>query len=360
MLLSKVLLRSSRVTVASRSSIPSLARAYSSYKAKSQPCTRIGSVEDISKVGVVGCGVIGMSWAFFYISKGLKVVAMDPDPTAEMRLIAFFENARAAYSDNDIDLVVDLNLLTFTTEVNDAFHEVDFIQANGPENLAIKQSLLQLLEKHIKDDVIIASSSSGLHISDYQRTLRLPGRVLLGHPFNPPHLIPLVEVCAGKLTDEANVQKAINFYQALGKKPVRLNKEITGHIANRIQAAVLREVFYLLTEDVASLADIDKAVSNGPGLRWALMGQFMTFNLGGGEGGIRHLLEHLGRPIESWWADLGHIDKITPELINAAAGGIKREMAKIDSSQVALQRARDKELVKIVLEKGKDPILSQL
>lgn len=317
------------------------------------------SAKHIKCVGIVGCGVIGMSWAMFYLSKGLNVVAMDPDSAAEQNLHAYLRGARKAFDDNHMPLPLELEHLTFTTQIDEHFKKVDFIQENGPERVDIKQQLITQLEQQIADDVIIASSSSGLQVSDFQQKAAHPERIILGHPFNPPHLIPLVEVCGGKLTSRTFIDTAMDFYKALGKQPILLNKEITGHIANRLQGALIREVLYLLQENVASAADLDKALAHGPGLRWALMGQFLTSDLGGGKGGLQHFLEHLGGPIESWWADLGTLEKITPELIQLATQGVKEEFQQSDIQPEALQQARDRALVKLINDKQHDPVINR-
>jgi len=161
----------------------------------------------------------------------------------------------------------------------------------------------------VPSDSLIATSSSGILISDIQDAAAYPERVLLGHPFNPPHLIPLVEVVGGRLTCEDAIKKALAFYGSIGKKPIRIRREVKGHIANRLQAALWREAFFLVEQGIASVEDVDTAIAHGPGLRWALLGPFLNLHLSGGAGGIAHVLEHLGPPIESWWRDLGENGK---------------------------------------------------
>lgn len=314
----------------------------------------------VKKIAVIGAGVIGMSWALFYLSKGFRVLAVDRDAAAESRMRAYVEDAAAVYREAGVSLPIDWSRLEFSQKIDESVSAADFVQENGPERLEAKQAIIQQLESRLRPEVIVASSSSGLKVSDFQQGARHPERILLGHPFNPPHLVPLVEVCGGKLTAPTCLDQALAFYRSLGKKPVLLRKEMTGHIANRLQGALLREVFYLLMENVASLADIDRALADGPGLRWALIGQFMNSNLGGGEGGIRHFLEHLGGPVESWWADLGRIEHITPEMIDKAAQGIDGELAGLGLRQENVQRARDLMLIKLVAEKASNTVLSKL
>ncbi len=183
------------------------------------------------------------------------------------------------------------------------------MQENGPETLEGKRLLFQQIEQHVAGGVIIATSSSGLLMSDVQSACTLPARCVVGHPFNPPHLLPLVEVVGGRQTSAATMDAAMDFYAAIGKRPIRIMKEVRGHVANRLQAALWREAAFLAREGVASVGDIDAAVTCGPGLRWALMGPTLTLHLGGGTGGLQHFVDHLGDAFQSWWDDLG-----TPQL----------------------------------------------
>lgn len=255
---------------------------------------------NVRTVGIVGCGLIGMSWAAYYLAKGFAVRATDPVADAEKKLHAYIDSAWPLLEEMGLELGADKNNLTFSTNLKEALRGVDFVQENGPERVDLKLKLFKDISDAVGPDVIIASSSSGIPVSDFQTAATNPARIVLGHPFNPPHVVPLVEVVGGKLTSAENVTRAVKFYAQIGKKPIRMNKEMKGHIANRIQAAVFREVLYLLDQDAASLADIDIAMAHGPGLRWAILGQFMNANLGGGDAGIKHLLEHLGPAMEDW------------------------------------------------------------
>ena len=259
---------------------------------------------NVSTVGIVGCGLIGMSWAAYYLAKGFAVRATDPVAGAEEKLHAYIDSSWPLLEEMGLAPGADKNNLTFSTDLKESLRGADFVQENGPERLDLKLKLFKDISDAVGPDVIIASSSSGIPVSNFQTEATNPARILLGHPFNPPHVIPLVEVVGGKLTSAENVTRAVKFYAQIGKKPIRMKKEMKGHIANRIQAAVFREVLYLLDQDAASLADIDIAMAHGPGLRWAILGQFMNANLGGGDGGMKHLLEHLGPAMEGWWADL--------------------------------------------------------
>lgn len=303
----------------------------------------------VRTVGIVGCGVIGMSWAAYYLAKGFSVRATDLNAEAEGKTIAYVANAWPLLEKMGLESGADKNRLTFSTDIATALQNVDFVQENGPEQLYLKQQLFRDISNAIRPDVIIASSSSGIPVSDFQGEATNPERILLGHPFNPPHMVPLVEVAGGKLTSPECLTKAMRFYAQIGKKPIRMNKEMKGHVANRIQAAVMREVLYLLEQDVASVEDLDIAISHGPGLRWAILGQFMNGNLGGGEGGIRHMMEHLGPAMEGWWADLGRIEHISSKHIDMMEKGVGVFLKNNGSEDVV--SARDNVLLKILRAK---------
>ncbi|MDN7676455.1 3-hydroxyacyl-CoA dehydrogenase NAD-binding domain-containing protein [Burkholderia oklahomensis] len=254
----------------------------------------------IQRIAVVGAGVIGASWAAFYLSKGFDVAVTDPAPDARARLDAALSNflgERAATL---------ASRLAFEPTLDAALDGADFVQENGPERLDFKRDLYRRIDALLPAHVLVASSSSGLRMSDIQRACDAhPQRCLVAHPFNPPHLIPLVELVGGAATSADAIAQAKRFYDGLGKVTIVLNKEMAGHVANRLAAALFREVYHLVGEGVVSVEDADKAVSWGPGLRWGLMGQSLVYHLGGGEGGIEHFLEHLSGPMTTWWNDLG-------------------------------------------------------
>jgi carnitine 3-dehydrogenase len=222
----------------------------------------------------------------------------------------------------------------------------DFIQESGPERLEIKRDLYRRMDAAAPADVVIATSSSGILISEVQTAcVHHPDRVLVGHPFNPPHLIPLVEVVGGQATSEDAIATAMEFYAAVGKRPIHLKKEVKGHVANRLQAALWREAFSLVHEGVATVADIDTAISHGPGLRWALLGPFLNLHLSGGVGGLEYVLDHLGPPIESWWADM-HEVTIDDELKAKLVAGGDEELA--GKSMEVITQDRDRVLLELM------------
>ena len=282
----------------------------------------------ITHVGVIGTGVIGISWATNYLSKGLKVTASDPAPKAE-------ELLRAGIKENDPN--IDQDRLQFVKDPQKALENVQFVQESGPERLEIKQQLFKALDEATDPSVLLVSSSSGIKASEFQMAASHPERILLGHPFNPPHLIPLVEVCGGKATSEDAIKRTIAFYNSLGKKPIRLLKEMKGHVANRLQAALWQECFYLVQQGVTSAEDIDIAISQGPGLRWAILGPYLNLYLSGGDGGIRHVLEHLGPPMESWMKDLGRIE-IDTKLTDLLSDDLAKMLAGRDLEKIVHER----------------------
>ena len=289
----------------------------------------------VRRVAVVSTGVIGASWAAHFLAHGLDVVATDPAPGAEERLRADVAAVWPTLAPVD---GASPERLTFTADPGEAVADADFVQENGPEREDVKHALFAVLDAAARPDVVLASSSSGLLPSVIARgAVAYPERVLVGHPFNPPHLIPLVEVVPGEKTSEQAVEAATAFYSAVGKRPIRLRQEVPGHIANRLQAALWQEAYSLVERGVATVADIDTAISQGPGLRWAVLGPFANQHLSGGPGGIAHILEHLGPPTEKWWRDLGQVT-LTPDLVATLVAGVDEELDGVDPAELVGRR----------------------
>jgi len=289
----------------------------------------------VQRVAVVGTGVIGASWAAHFLAHGLDVVATDPVPGAEERLradVAAIWPTLAPVAD------ASLERLSFSADAGEAAAGADFVQENGPEREQVKHELYRVLDEAARPEVVLASSSSGLLPTAIARGCpRHPERVLIGHPFNPPHLIPLVEVVPGEKTAEATVERALAFYTAIGKKPIRLRQELPGHVANRLQAALWQEAYSLVERGVATVADVDTAISQGPGLRWAVLGPFLNQHLSGGAGGIAHILEHLGPPTQEWWRDLRAVT-LTPELVATLVAGVDDELDGLPAADLVARR----------------------
>lgn len=302
----------------------------------------------IQRVGIVATGVIGASWAAYFLSRGLDVSATDPAPGAEERLRANVARDWPILQRLGLADGASQDRLSFQVDMMKALRDVDFVQENGPERLDLKTDLFQRMDALLAPDVILASSSSGLSTTAIQADCQHPERVVLGHPFNPPHLIPLVEVIGGEQTSALTIERAMSFYAAIGKKPIHGRKEIKGHIANRLQAALWREAFHLVDTGVATVEDIDTAVAFGPGLRWALNGPFLNLHFSGGTGGIAHVLDHLGGPIESWWHDLG-VPSMTTELKNKVMQGVSEELGGRPSAN--MEKVRDELLIDLIAAK---------
>jgi 3-hydroxyacyl-CoA dehydrogenase len=228
--------------------------------------------------------------------------------------------------------------LKFTTDLAKAISGVDLVQENGPERIDFKQKLYGQLDELLPPDVIVASSSSGLKMSDIQLGAKShPERCVIAHPFNPPHLIPLVEIVGGAKTSEATKRRAEEFYTSIGQRTVRLNKEMPGHVANRLQSTLAREVYYLVSEGVVSAADVDTALCWGPGLRWGIMGQLMLNHLGGGPGGIEHFFQQFTGPMAAWWKTLGD-PVLTPDVQKKLIDGVHAEAGTRTIAQLEAER----------------------
>ena len=307
--------------------------------------------KQIQNIAIVGTGVIGASWAALYLARGLNVIATDPAPNAEANLRKFID---AAWKDLEvIGLSPDASRdhLKFTTDMKKALAEADLVQENGPERQDFKIKLFADMDAATPEDTIIASSSSGLTMSVMQSACKHPERCVTGHPFNPPHIVPLVEVVGGAKTSPETVERAIAFYTSIGKKPIHVRKEVVGHVANRLQAALYREIVYLIERGVLDVADSDAAVCWGPGLRWGLMGPNLLFHLGGGTGGIQHFMEQFTGPMAAWWKDLGTITEFSPEVKQTIVNGVLKEA---NGRAIAeLERERDSMLLELLRTRSK-------
>jgi 3-hydroxyacyl-CoA dehydrogenase len=292
----------------------------------------------IRRIAIIGTGVIGASWSSLFLAKGLQVVATDPAPNAEAALRKFVDTAWPALKRLGLSPGASQSNLTFTADLPQALAGADLVQENGPERIEFKQKLYAQLDGLLPPDVIIASSSSGLTMSEIQKGAPShPERCVIGHPFNPPHLIPLVEIVGGAKTSEATIRRADEFYSSIGQRTVRVNKEMPGHVANRLQAALSREIYYLVAEGVVSAADVDTALSWGPGLRWGVMGGLMLNHLGGGPGGIEHFFQQFTGPMTAWWKTLGS-PVLTPEVQKKLIDSVHAEAGSRSIAELAAER----------------------
>ena len=292
----------------------------------------------IRRVAIIGTGVIGASWTALFLAKGLDVTATDVAPGAEAKLRDYVDQAWPALEELGLAPGASRERLRFEPDLAKAVAGADLVQENGPERIDFKQELYGKLDRLLPPTTIIASSSSGLTMSAIQEGCpEHPERCVIAHPFNPPHLIPLVELVGGKATSEETVARAATFFDGLGKRTVRLNKEVPGHVANRLAAALVREVMYLVAEDVISVTDVDAAVSWGPGLRWGVMGPMMLYHLGGGAGGIDHWFDQFTGPMTAWWKVLGN-PQITPEMRAKVTAGVMAEVEGRSLAELAVER----------------------
>ncbi len=302
---------------------------------------------EFKHTAALGAGVIGASWTALFLASGRSVAVYDPQDKAEKAVRDYVETAWPTLE--ELGLVKDGNpdAVTFHKSASDAVAGARFVQESVPEQLPLKHALFAEIEPALDDDATVASSASGLTLSELQGGWKNPSRLVLGHPFNPPHLIPLVEVMGNDKTAAGTVEAAERFYQAVGKVTIRVNREVPGHVANRLQAAIWREAIHLVKEGVASVEDVDKAVWAGPGLRWAAMGPTMLFHLGAGEGGLASFCERYTDSFNRWWDDLGvlHLDGATVSQlvdgVTAEAGDENpaRLSAKRDALITAMQKA---------------------
>ncbi|HMH12045.1 MAG TPA: 3-hydroxyacyl-CoA dehydrogenase NAD-binding domain-containing protein [Edaphobacter sp.] len=303
----------------------------------------------IRRIAIVGTGVIGASWAALFLAHGLEVIATDPAPNAEENLREYIDNAWPTLEKLGLSSGASKKRLSFTTKLSDALEGVDLVQENGPERPDFKIKLFADMDALTPETTILASSSSGIPIGVSQSQCKHPERCVIGHPFNPPHLIPLVEIVGGEKTSAATIERSIAFYASIGKRPIHVKKEVVGHVANRLQAALYREVVYLIGQDVLSVTDADAAVSWGPGLRWGVMGPNLLFHLAGGQGGIQHFMEHLAGPMTTWWKDLGN-PEFTPELKEKIVKGVLAEAG--NESIDELDEERDRQLLGLLALRG--------
>ncbi|MFI6359702.1 3-hydroxyacyl-CoA dehydrogenase NAD-binding domain-containing protein [Streptomyces sp. NPDC050743] len=260
--------------------------------------------QDVRRVACVGAGVIGGGWVAHFLARGYDVTAWDPAPDAEARLRRLVDAAWPALEQLGLASGASRERLSMADTLEEAVAEAQFVQESAPEKLGLKRELLAKLDAATPAGVVVASSTSGYPMTDMQTEAVTPGRLVVGHPFNPPYLIPLVEVVGGERTDAEAVRWATRFYEVAGKSVITMDREVPGFIANRLQEALWREALHMVANGEATVRDIDQSITEGPGLRWAVMGPMLTFALAGGEGGMAHMLDHFGPSLKSPWTRL--------------------------------------------------------
>ena len=300
----------------------------------------------VRRIAVLGAGTIGASWAAWFLARGYAVDAWDPAVGWEQRLAAFIENAWPHLEALGLADGADRGAVTPHPTAAAAVAGADFVQESAPERLDVKRALYRDIDPGLPAGTILSSSTSGLIMSELQEGLASAGRFVVGHPFNPPHLIPLVEVVAGRQTDPEAADWAIGFYRHIGKHPIRIRKEVPGHLANRLQAALFREAVLAVQNGLASVEDIDAAVCRGPGLRWALMGPHMTMNLAGGAAGYRGMLGHFAPGMQAWWETMTENPVLAGELAETIVAGVEEEAG--ERSIAELEAERDARLIGIL------------
>lgn len=313
-------------------------------------------LNDIRDVAVIGSGVIGYSWALSFAMNGHKVrvydVKDDVLKLAKSRIHDSLENlvSNKVLNPNKIEKIE--SRISYTTSIENAVKNTKFIVESGPEKYEVKWSIVNDVEKYASEDAIIASSTSGLLITEIAKNAKHPERFIGAHPYNPPHLIPLVEITKGEKTKDENVQLAYDLYKSIKKEPVILQKEALGFICNRIQMAVYREVSDLVMRGVCSIEDADKAVTYGPGIRWAIMGPSLVFELGGGQGHIDGLMNHLNDSIKLWLNDMADWKEFPEQFPEIAREGVEESLKnrpkEIGNTDESLAEYRDKMLIEIL------------
>lgn len=303
--------------------------------------------EKVDVVGIVGAGVIGASWTALFLAAGYRIDLFDPSPDGTAATRGYVENAWGQLVElglvrNGLTLAAALGAVTECASAAEAVKRAQFVQESVPERMPVKHEVYREMEPALPAEAIVATSSSGLLLSEMQQGWTDPSRFILAHPFNPPHLIPLVELLGNDKTADGVLQWAADFYEGCGKETIFVHKEVPAHVANRLQAAVWREAIHLVNEGVASVADVDKAMRAGPGLRWAVMGPHMLFSLGSGGLGIDGFCARYADSFHNWWDDLG-TPRITPEIARQLAEGISAEEA--GRSFEDLARERDVKLI---------------
>jgi carnitine 3-dehydrogenase len=300
---------------------------------------------DVRRVTNIGAGPIGGGWSAHFLARGYRVITYLHDAAEEGPLRQLVETAWVSLEALGLAEGASLENLDCTTDLAEACAEADFVQESVPEDLALKQALYEVLGELVPAEVVIASSTSGLSMTDIQARCSTPERTVVAHPFNPPYLLPLVEMIGGERTAPETVAWAADFYRLVGKAPLVMERELPGFIATRLQEALWREALHMVANGEATVEQIDLAVATGPGPRWAVMGPCMAFHVASGEGGMAHNLDHFGPALKLPWTRL-EAPELTPELRQRMVDGCAREAAGRDFAVLA--EARDRALAEVL------------
>jgi 3-hydroxyacyl-CoA dehydrogenase len=304
----------------------------------------------INNIGILGTGTIGSSWAAFFASKGFRVKMYDAHrPALDSGIRKAWDNLKSL-ADYDLLATSKIDAALANIVGCDSFEDfcegLDYVQESVPENYDAKNRVFRELDLRAAPDAILASSSSGLLMSEIQKNAARPDRCLIAHPFNPPHLVPLVELVPGERTDRRLIETIRLFFERLGKTPVVLKKEAPGHIANRLAAALWREAIEIVIRGIAGVEDVDKALHAGPGIRWALMGQHLIYHLGGGEGGYGYFIDHIGKSFGSLWKDMATWTEIPEGAKQVLVDGVTASVG--DRSLPEIAKWRDKKIAELL------------
>lgn len=302
---------------------------------------------DVRRVACIGAGVIGGGWVAHFLARGYHVTAWDPAPDAETKLRRLIDAAWPALTELGLSEGASADNFEVASTLEEAVADASFVQESAPEDLELKRDLLARIDAATPAGGVISSSTSGYGMTEMQSECATPQRLVVGHPFNPPYLIPLVEVVGGESTERWAVEWASEFFEAAGKSVITMDREVPGFIANRLQEAIWREALHMVDNGEATVAQIDASITEGPGLRWPLLGPCLTFHLAGGEGGMAHNLDHFGPSLKSPWTRL-EAPELTQELrdrmvegCDQAADGrsIAELVAQRDQAVIAVMRA---------------------
>ena len=295
--------------------------------------------DQVRTVACVGAGVIGGGWVAYFLARGFAVRAWDPAPDAEARLRGLVDAAWPALTELGLSPGASVDNLTVTAELAAAVADADVVQESAPEQLELKRGLLAAIDAATPAHIVVASSTSGFGMTEMATEARTPERLVVAHPFNPPYLIPLVEVVGGEKTTADVVEWTAAFFRHVGKSVIVMDREVPGFIANRLQEALWREALHMVAAGEATVEQIDLSITDGPGLRWPVQGPMLTFHLAGGQGGMAHMLDHFGPSLKSPWTRLVAAE-LTPELRDAVVDGCEREADGRSIDELVAERDR--------------------